>query len=219
MWIHIGCGGEIVSELQYSDAENDYHFPICAKCQSSVPIREARHAVEIPYDHTVSGTASNSPAVKLPSSAVYPLAATYQEALRKTLDTDSPREDTPPAPVTRTDLVSVPSGSIPALLYRVEEFWLGGDELIINLLELPVVKATPRGYWVQRYNSAPWLHKFVLSSARKRYAYPTQQEAYEAYYLRKKRQVHILLGQLKRAKQGLSKAGELTGRTNETPKT
>jgi hypothetical protein len=39
IWVHRNCGLEIESELGYSDADNDYYFPVCP-VHGSVDIRD-----------------------------------------------------------------------------------------------------------------------------------------------------------------------------------
>lgn len=40
-WRHKNCGGMIQDDLWYSDADHDYHFPVCETCQSQVNPRDA----------------------------------------------------------------------------------------------------------------------------------------------------------------------------------
>jgi hypothetical protein len=40
MWKHKECGGEVTSELRYSDSDNDYYFAVCEKCQTDVETKD-----------------------------------------------------------------------------------------------------------------------------------------------------------------------------------
>jgi hypothetical protein len=63
----------------------------------------------------------------------------------------------------------------------------------ILLRSFLVEKETPCGYWI------PY-KKWVSKTARRRYAYPTKEEAWGSFKARKKRQILILTFQLNRAK-------------------
>lgn len=75
---------------------------------------------------------------------------------------------------------------------------LGKGHLELHLRELPVIKTTPKGVWIElyghsiRYDSK----RFVLLNARKRYACPTKEAALESFIARKQRQERILKSQL-----------------------
>lgn len=70
------------------------------------------------------------------------------------------------------------------------------------------IKETPKGYWISsdpRYaeRTCPYYanrKRWVSKTSRKRYAYPTKEQAMESFVARKRRQVAILEGQLERAK-------------------
>jgi hypothetical protein len=65
-----------------------------------------------------------------------------------------------------------------------------------------VVKRTRCGAWVEGYGQ----RHFVLDAARKKFAHPTKEEAFQGYQARKRRQCAILRWKLARAE----KARELT---------
>ena len=83
---------------------------------------------------------------------------------------------------------------------------IGGGSVGIMLREYRVVKATPRGVWLEHDN---WLFdpepKFVLQDSRKRFACPTIIEAKESFIARKNKQIRILAEQLSNAKDALAK--------------
>ena len=68
-----------------------------------------------------------------------------------------------------------------------------------------VVKRTAKGAWI--YIGYGIKDKFILDDARRRWAYPTKEEALNSYRIRKLRQIeHCREGELK-AKEGLRKLG------------
>lgn len=93
----------------------------------------------------------------------------------------------------------------------------------IECTEYELVSETPCGYWIrQRYGNKFWVSK----TARKRYAYPTKQEALANYIARTKRYIQILSSRLDSAKVALARAERAaeTGSTTvlrslETPPT
>jgi hypothetical protein len=62
----------------------------------------------------------------------------------------------------------------------------------LYFIEVPVVKVTPKGFWLDYYGS----RKFVRAEARKRWAYPTKQEALESFIARREKQLKILRSQI-----------------------
>jgi hypothetical protein len=91
---------------------------------------------------------------------------------------------------------------IPEYLYRFKDI---RDTMGIRVIKkkFKVVKETPCGYWVRLYysfNDKKWVSKV----AKKRYAYPTEQEAMTNFKARKRRQIEILSAQLQDAKVALA---------------
>ncbi len=68
-----------------------------------------------------------------------------------------------------------------------------------------VVKRTLKGVWI----SLGWgsKDKFILNGARKRWAYPTKEEALESFRIRKRRQIMHCNDMIDNANQGLIKVG------------
>ena len=90
-------------------------------------------------------------------------------------------------------------------LYRYHEDDIGegyGPRIRVRLYAFNVVRTTPKGYWI----SIPYSFKlkWVSSEAKKRFAYPTKEEALQSFRARKRRQVAILSYQLERAKMALN---------------
>ena len=98
--------------------------------------------------------------------------------------------------------------------YRFEDrITAQGDMVVIDLLRFVVVKRTPKGAWISRcwgpqdpFCLTSSEKRFVLDSARKRYAYPTQAEALTSFRIRKERQIWHLKAQLKIAEAALKEA-------------
>lgn len=82
---------------------------------------------------------------------------------------------------------------------------LSGGSVCVELREYPILKRTPKGAWISECwvwsNTMPWPgeetrqdrgEKFVLLSARKRFAAETKEQALEDYRARKRAQLRIL---------------------------
>lgn len=65
----------------------------------------------------------------------------------------------------------------------------GGSRLVVHLLELPLIKETPKGVWLGWGGLGAG--RFVLRSAKKRYACPTLEEAKTSFRARKEKQAGI----------------------------
>jgi hypothetical protein len=66
------------------------------------------------------------------------------------------------------------------------------DNLGIHLVEFPVIRETPGGYWIDMFGPK----KFVLKHSRKKFACITKSDALESLRCRKLRQQIILEHQL-----------------------
>lgn len=95
-------------------------------------------------------------------------------------------------------------------LYRYQEFhtWPESDlgfssELFLHTrlkcYDFNILRFTKCGCWIEG-------EKFVLLSGKKRYAYPTKEEALESFKRRKAMQIKILTRLLAQAKNALSEA-------------
>lgn len=73
------------------------------------------------------------------------------------------------------------------------------DGLRILLLEYSVLKSTPCGFWIQYYP-----RKWVSGHSKKRFAYPTIEEAKVGFIKRKERQIAILKSRLDEAERALA---------------
>jgi hypothetical protein len=96
------------------------------------------------------------------------------------------------------------------IFYRYEDVvyygGYGAESVKILEKEFTVVKETPCGYWVTPmiifyhpdgkidYKLCKWVSK----TSRKRFAYPTKEEAWESFKYRKNRQKQLLTKQLER---------------------
>jgi hypothetical protein len=98
------------------------------------------------------------------------------------------------------------------ILYRYEDTKVctGWDEdpchnwkVSIYLREYPVLRVTRTGGWIKRgWNT----ERFVSATGRKRFAYPTEKEAWTSFLVRKRRRVEYLASQLDYARAVLSQA-------------
>jgi hypothetical protein len=73
-----------------------------------------------------------------------------------------------------------------------------------------IVRTTPCGFWINIGYAAERL-KWVSNSAKKRFAYPSMDEALTSFRMRKRRQVAILRYRLADAQQALQTALDLAG--------
>ena len=98
-------------------------------------------------------------------------------------------------------------------LYRYEDikYSLGVDEydepipgctIRVNKHQYAITKRTPKGAWI-KYG---FDKKFVLLTARKKYACLTSEEALESFKARKQRQIAILDNNIRNAKRALQLA-------------
>ena len=73
-----------------------------------------------------------------------------------------------------------------------------------------VTKRTAKGVWIEKETNEPGFlnyperPRFVLNSAKKRYAYPSKDEAIISLFARKRAQIRILKSQLVRSQRELS---------------
>jgi hypothetical protein len=88
------------------------------------------------------------------------------------------------------------------VLYRYDAYNIVLKDGVIRLRvgTFSVIKETPGGYWIKvlgARNNKKWVSKY----ARKRFAYPTEKEAFTSYRARKRRQIEILEARLEQAKE------------------
>jgi len=96
----------------------------------------------------------------------------------------------------------LPSPDETGFLYRITDEWEDG-RVRIRVNRYRVAKETPKGVWIHRcqFSSYPEDRKFVLRSGRRRFAYPTIDEAKVSFLARKDRQIRILNAQMDKAKE------------------
>lgn len=73
---------------------------------------------------------------------------------------------------------------------------VGPGRAAVRLHKFKVLKETPKGVWI-RYHGDFSDKRFVLSTARKRFACPTKEEALESFLARKTRQRGIYQARLR----------------------
>ena len=79
----------------------------------------------------------------------------------------------------------------------------------LKLIEFSLVKQTPKGYWIGEYYNSTipyYATKWISKTSKKRYAYPTKEEALNNYIKRTEIRIEILSGQLSSSKVGLNLA-------------
>jgi hypothetical protein len=70
----------------------------------------------------------------------------------------------------------------------------GNGRSAVQMREYPVLRHTERGVWLENWGDSP--HRFVLRDARKRFACPTREEAWESFRARKEKQLRLLTAQI-----------------------
>jgi hypothetical protein len=82
----------------------------------------------------------------------------------------------------------------------------GYSDVTLSIVEFILVKETPKGHWIQRIYETGFNGeiRWISKTSRKRYAYPTLEEALNSFIIRKKAQVNILKEQLTNAKKALT---------------
>lgn len=91
----------------------------------------------------------------------------------------------------------------------LDEFNNYGSSPEIYERKFEVLKETPKGVWIKDWDRK----RFVLRGARKRYACPTREEAYQSFYARKARQVRILKARIREVEEIVWKAKLCEGRS------
>lgn len=85
----------------------------------------------------------------------------------------------------------------------------GTGQLVVHLHEYEVTKRTPKGVWLalHGYGFRSASKRFMLTSARKRFACPTEAEARESFLARKRKQIRIYTARIERAKRAIEEIG------------
>lgn len=86
---------------------------------------------------------------------------------------------------------------------------VGRGGVVIEQLRYEVIKYTPKGVWIRQVASYGWFadnKRFVLRSARKRFACPTVEEARVSFLARKKKQLSILSARAQDVRDAVDKA-------------
>lgn len=95
----------------------------------------------------------------------------------------------------------------------------------VILEQFKLLKETPAGYWIIPEYQDPveamvnfrdaWYRKWISKTSRKRFAYPTKEEALVSFKMRKQKQIPILEAQLECAKETLKIAEIMDVNTEE----
>jgi hypothetical protein len=85
---------------------------------------------------------------------------------------------------------------------------VSGHDVSLDLITLNLHKETPQGYWIGYGNLIEGQlrseSKWVSKTSRKRYAYPTKEEAKNNFIARTEKRIRILNSQLTDSKQVLN---------------
>ena len=79
---------------------------------------------------------------------------------------------------------------------------------LVRLITLNLHKETPQGFWIgygepsKLFSTSRWISKY----GKKRYAYPSKEQALWSFFKRKKQQVRIVKNQVRRAERALEDA-------------
>jgi hypothetical protein len=88
--------------------------------------------------------------------------------------------------------------------FRFEEVRYANIGIKVNELKYVLVKETPKGYWIKPTWDINEDHKkWVSKTSKRRYAYPTKEEAMINFRARKKRQIQILTAKIQNARLAL----------------
>ena len=94
------------------------------------------------------------------------------------------------------------TGSQVEILYRYSD---SPSHVGVWLQTFQVVKETPCGYWFAYSEATPReLWRWTSKTARRRFCYPTKEEAWNSYRIRKRKRVDHLQRDLNKTKQILS---------------
>jgi len=99
--------------------------------------------------------------------------------------------------------------------YRFEEVHYANIGIKVLERKYTLLKETPKGYWIKPIWDISMTRdfktchrKWVSKTAKKRFAYPTKEEAIVNFKTRKKRQIQILTAKINNAKIALAYMGE-----------
>jgi hypothetical protein len=89
--------------------------------------------------------------------------------------------------------------------FKIVDYTEAGNNPKLKLFEYDLIRETPKGYWIGSKGFTAG-YKWVPRESKKRYAYPTEEEALVNYIMRTKRRIKILGHQLDDCKVGLELA-------------
>ena len=99
--------------------------------------------------------------------------------------------------------------------YEITTYFMGGTDVDseytissfpateLKLKTYPLLRETPQGYWISLYGLSYSPKKWVSKTGRKRFAYPTQEEALNNFIRRTEKRVKYLENDLSSAQRGL----------------
>ena len=91
--------------------------------------------------------------------------------------------------------------------YRYENLY-SNIGVRVDLLEFYLIKETAKGYWIKhQWDVKEEYKRWVSKNGKKRFAYPTKEEALYNFKKRKERQIKILQSLLNNTKMALEQVG------------
>ena len=93
------------------------------------------------------------------------------------------------------DLLGVYAMALSQIHYRYSDYIYGHD-IKIRLEVFYTVKETPKGYWVISSYIPDSKKRWVSKTSTKRYCYPTKEEAFNSYKIRKNRHLQHIRKQM-----------------------
>lgn len=90
--------------------------------------------------------------------------------------------------------------------YRYELRQYLGDIVHLKLRTYTLIEETPKGYWI---GIGTFKFKWIPKSSRRRYAFPTKEEALISYKKRTSKRIGILKHHISLCNTGLTRADEI----------
>jgi len=91
---------------------------------------------------------------------------------------------------------------------QFENFVHTGNSVDVKLREFSLVAEIPKGYWIGDAETG-WFKKWIRKKSKKRYAYPSKEEALNSYLIRTRNRVGYLQRDLKNAEKALKIAEKI----------
>lgn len=100
------------------------------------------------------------------------------------------------------------------LFYRFDATSYVDGSVKVHMTRYYMVRETPKGWWLSHWMDSSECHIWVSKTARKRYAYPTPEEALESLRARKRAQIRHATKMLNTANAALRAVSEACAENN-----